>query len=86
MEDIMKRIAIGAAAAAVAVLAVCGTSQAAPIAPIAGAEAQTSNVIPAYYWRGGYYRYRWGGGYYRYYWGGRYYLNRRWRNGAWFYY
>ena len=82
----MKRLVIGAAAAAVAVLAVCGTSQAAPIAPITGAETQANNVIPAYYWRGGYYRYRWNGGYYRWYWGGNYYLHRRWRNGVWFYY
>ena len=86
MEGEMKRIALGAAAAAISVLAVCGASQAAPIAPPAGVDAQANNVVPVYYWRGGYYPYYWNGGYYRYYWGGRYYAYRRWRYGRWYYY
>jgi len=74
----MIRIAWAIAVATLAYIAVCGVATAASIAPLPAVVASDiSNVVPAYYWNGGYYRYRWNGGYYH---------HRGWRHGRWYYY
>ena len=74
----MKRV-VFVIAVAVASAAVCGTSTAAPIAPVPAAITDnTDNVIQAYYYHRHYYPHRWHGHYYghRHYWHGHY---RYWR-------
>jgi hypothetical protein len=59
-----------AAATTTGIAAFPGVSKAAVIAPLPSSVTnETGNVIPAYYYRGGYYPYRWHGRYYhhRYY-------------------
>ena len=82
----MIRIAFAIAAALMAYVTASGVTNAAPIAPLpAEATTNANDVVPAYYWRGGYYRYRWHGGYYRYRWHRAYYRHRYYRYGHWRY-
>ena len=63
----MKQMVSALTVAIVAFIALCGTSNAAPIAPLpATVAANTNNVIQAYYYHRHYYPYRWHGHYYPY--------------------
>ena len=82
----MARFLFAIAVTAIAAVAIPGVSKAAPIAPVqAGAETNTANIIPAYYYGGRYYRYHWNGGYYPYRWHGHYYHYRYYRGGRYYY-
>ena len=82
----MARFLFAITVAAIAALGIPGVSKAAPFAPIqTGVATNTANIIPAYYYRGHYYRYRWNGGYYPYSWHGHYYHYRYYRNGRYYY-
>ena len=82
----MTRFLFTFAIAALAAVGISDVSKAAAVAPIqAGVATNTANIIPAYYYRGRYYRYRWNGGYYPYYWHGRYYRYRSYRGGRYYY-
>jgi len=65
----MKRVVVAIVVAGLSSVAACGTSIAAPIAPLPAEATNTSNVIPAYYWHRHYYPY---------YWNHHYYHHRHW--------
>jgi hypothetical protein len=76
MEDKMMRTASAIAVATLVYVANPAATQAFPIAPpAAGVFTDAADIVPAYYYRGGYYPYRWGGRYYHH----RYYRYGRWR-------
>jgi len=66
-----------ASAIAVATLVCVAAPAATQALPIAQVFTDTADIVPAYYYRGGYYPYRWGG---------RYYHHRYYRYGRWHYY
>jgi hypothetical protein len=81
-----KLMIVLVAAAAVGIAAFPGVSKAAVIAPLPSSTTnETGNVIPAYYYRGHYYRYRWHGAYYPYYWHGNYYRHRYYGHRGYYY-
>ena len=82
----MKQMVSALTVAIVAFIALCGTSNAAPIAPLpATVAANTNNVIQAYYYHRHYYPYRWHGHYYPYHSHGHYYYHRGYRHHRYYY-
>jgi hypothetical protein len=72
------RVVFAIGTVAVVCMAISGSARALPIAPVpAEVTSDTANIVPVYYYRGGYYPYRWHGGYYH---------HRYHRYGRWHYY